>query len=178
MWQYYDGNENVRSKRDMYLICDNDYLLWPMSICPYSKANNATQEGFFLIDLESVQKDVECTLGISKKRWKVLNHGFKHWNIEKCNTIFIFIACCVLHNFLLNLMVCNHVRAGRGYPIDNDGLWLSGHTVNVDNNASHRFLSIQFGMRRKLLANHLCTFQRKGPIAEDNKLNFLIHLYS
>jgi hypothetical protein len=53
-WQYYDCRENVRSERGMYLICDNGYLLWPTLICPYSKANNATQEGFFLTNLESV----------------------------------------------------------------------------------------------------------------------------
>ena len=150
-WQYYDGNENVRLERCMYLICDNGYLLWPTSICPYLKANNATQDGFFLKNLESVWKGVKCTFGILKRQWKLLNHGFKHCNIVKCKQI--FITCCVLHNFLLNLMVLNHVRAGHGYPIDKDGLWLDGHSVNVDNNATDRLLSIQFGMRRKLLAS-------------------------
>ncbi len=66
-WQYYDCDENVRSERGMYLICDNGYLLWPTLICPYSKANNTTQEGFFSTNLESVQKDVEYTFGILKK---------------------------------------------------------------------------------------------------------------
>jgi hypothetical protein len=163
-WQYYDGDRNVRSERGMYLICDNDYLLWPTSIfCPYSKANNATLESFFSTNLESVRKDVECTFGILKKRWKVLNHGFKQRDIVKCEQI--FIACCVLHNFLLNLMVRNHVRARRGYPINNDGLWLDLHTVNVDNNATNRLLLNQFGMRRKLLANHLRVFRKEGPVS-------------
>ncbi len=62
----------------------------------------------------------------------MLNNGFKQCDIVKCEQI--FIACCVLHNFLLDLMVHNHVRAGRGYPINNDGLQLDGHTVDVDNN--------------------------------------------
>ena len=53
----------------------------------------------------------------------------------------IKIACCVLHNFLLDLMVRNHVRAGRRYPIYNDRLWLDGHTVNIDYNATNRVLS-------------------------------------
>jgi len=66
----------------------------------------------------------------------VLNHGFKHRDIVKCEQN--FITCCVLHNFLLDLMVHNQVRAGRGYPIGNDGLWLSGHTVNVDNNPTDK----------------------------------------
>jgi hypothetical protein len=65
-------------------------------------------------------------------------------------------------------MVCNHVRAGRGYPINNDGLWLDGHTVAVDNNATDRLLLIQFGKRRQLLANHLHLFRKEGPILEDN----------
>ena len=108
--------------------------------------------------MECVQKDVERTFGILKKRWKVLNHGFKHRKIVKCERI--FITCCVLYNFLLNLMVRNHVRvrAERGYQIGNDGLWLSGHTINVDNNATDRLLLIQFGIRRKLLANHFHVF--------------------
>jgi hypothetical protein len=148
-WQYYDG-------RGMYLICNNGYLLWPTSICPYSKANNTTPEGFFSTNLESVRKDVECTFGILKRQWKVLNHGFKHRDNVKCKQI--FITCCVLHNFLLDLMVHNHVRAGRGYPINNNRLWLDGHTVNIDNNVTDRVLSIQFAMRRKILANHLCVF--------------------
>jgi len=82
-WPYYDGDGNVQSERGKLLICDNGYLLWPTSICPYSKANNATLEGFFSTNLESVQKDVECTFGILKKRWKVLNHGFKQRGIVK-----------------------------------------------------------------------------------------------
>jgi hypothetical protein len=96
----------------------------------------------------------------------VLNHGFKQRRIVKCEQI--FIACCVLHNFLLDLMVRNHVRAGHGYPINNNGLWFDGHTFNADNNATNRLLLIQFGMRRKLLANHLCVFRKEGPIVEDN----------
>ena len=70
-----------------------------MVICPYSKANNATLEGLFSTNLESV---VECTFVILKKRWKVLNHGFKQCDIVKYEQI--FIACCVLHNFLLDVI--------------------------------------------------------------------------
>ena len=102
--------------------------------------------------------------GILKKRWKVLNHGFKFCEMEKFKKT--FIGCCVLHNFLLYQMVRNNVRVGRGYPIGDDGLWLDWHTVNVNTNASERFLSIQFGKRRSLLAKHLRVFQQKGPIVD------------
>ena len=84
--------------------------------------------------------------------------------MEKCEKI--YIGCCVLHNILLDQMVRNNVRVGRGYPIGDDGLWLDGHTVNVDTNASKSFLLIQFGKRRSLLAKHLCVFQQKGSIVD------------
>jgi hypothetical protein len=80
----------------------------------------------------------------------------KHRKMEQCEQI--FLACCVLHNFLLDQMVRNSVRVGRGYPIGDNGLWLDGNTVNIDINASERFLSTQFGMKRSLLAKHLHVF--------------------
>jgi hypothetical protein len=156
IWKYFDADGNIKSERGMYLICNNGYLRWPTSICPYSSSDNSTVKGYFSTNLESVQKDVECTSSILKKRWKVLNHVFKHRTIEKCEKK--FIGCCVLHNFLLNQMVQNRMRVGRGYPIDDDGLWLDGHIVNVDTNASERFLSIQFGKKRSLLAKHIHEF--------------------
>jgi hypothetical protein len=165
-WKYYNANGNIRSERGMNLICNNGYLQWQTSICQYSQADNSTAKGYFSTNLESVQKDVECTFGIKKKQWKVLNHGFKFCKMEQCEKI--FIACCILLNFLPDMRVWNNVRVGCGYPIGNNGVWLDGHTVNVDTNASERFLSIQFGKRRSLLAKHLCVFCKKGPIFEDD----------
>jgi len=55
------------------------------------------------------------------------------------------------------------VRVGRGYPIGNDGLWLSGHTA-VDLTETEKFLATQFGRRRALLARHLRVFRQKGQL--------------
>jgi hypothetical protein len=142
----------------MYLICNNGYLRWPTSIFPYLQADKSAVKGYFSTNLESVQKDVECTFGILKKWWKVLNHGFKFCKMEQWEKI--FIACCILHNFLLDLMVRTNVRVGCGHPIGDNGVWLDGHTVKVDTNAFETFLLTQFGMRRSLLAKHLCV--RRG----------------
>jgi hypothetical protein len=101
-----------------------------------------------------------------KKRWKVLNHGFKFYKMEQCEKI--TIACCVLHNFLLDMTVWNNVRVGRGYPIGDNGVCLDGHTVNIETNASERFLSIQLGKRRSLLVKHLRVFREKGPMLGDD----------
>jgi hypothetical protein len=74
----------IAQERGMYLICDNGYLRWPTSICPYEGAAKSTLEGYFSTNLESVRKDVECTFGILKKRWKILNHGLLHRDISVC----------------------------------------------------------------------------------------------
>jgi hypothetical protein len=93
-----------------------------------------------------------------------LNNGFKYCNIKTCEKM--FITCCCLHCFLLDLMEQNTVRVGCGYPIGDDGVWLDGHTTNPDINATDRFLLIQFGKRRLLLAKDLCVFEDLGPIHE------------
>ena len=108
----------------MYLFCDNGYLHWPQSIFPYLGEPSHTLEGYFSSNLESVHKDVECTFGMLKKRWKILNNGLKFQDIKVCKKI--FVTCCCLHNFLLNVMVHHKVWDGWGYPIGDDGLWLSG----------------------------------------------------
>jgi len=90
----------------MYLICDGGYLRWPQSICPYSSAMAASEEGYFLSNLERVRKDVECTFGIMKKRWKILNNGLMYRDIKVCEKI--FVTCSCLHNMLVENMKMKH----------------------------------------------------------------------
>ena len=84
VWRYYTAVGRVKEERGMYLICDNGYLRWPESICPYESADKTTLEGYFSTNLESVRKDVECTFGILKKRWRILNNGLFYRDIAKC----------------------------------------------------------------------------------------------
>ncbi len=44
----------------VYLICDNGYLHWPTSICPFMHADKTMMEGYFSTNIESIRKDVEC----------------------------------------------------------------------------------------------------------------------
>ncbi len=46
-------------------------------ICPNMHTDKSSMEGYFSTNLESVRKDVECIFGIIKKRWRILDHGFK-----------------------------------------------------------------------------------------------------
>ncbi len=103
-----------------------------------------------------MQKDVECTFVIIKKRWLVLNHGFKHRDIVICEKV--FVTCCCLHNFMLDLTERNNVRIGGGYPIGHDGVWLDGHTVELPTNITERYLAMQFGHRRLVLAKPFRVF--------------------
>jgi hypothetical protein len=54
-WQYYDKDRTVRTSKGMYLICDNDYLTWPTTICPHTHFDSRTLEGFFSTNLEEEQ---------------------------------------------------------------------------------------------------------------------------
>ncbi len=63
-------------------------------------------------------------------------------------------------------MVRHNVRAGRGYPIGDDGLWLSGHTHSPESD-TEKFLLTKFGIRWALLAKHLHVFRKLGLIPDD-----------
>jgi hypothetical protein len=100
------------------------------------------REGYFLTNLESVQKDVECTFGILKK-WGVMNCGMLYQDIGVCEKI--FVACCCLHSFLLEVMEHNNVHIGRGAPLGDDCMWLDGHTTPLDKRESDHVDALQFG---------------------------------
>ena len=75
-------------------------------MCPYINVTAASAKGYYLLNLESIGKDVECTLGIIKKRWKILNNGFLYCNLKMCEKI--FVTCSCLHNMLVKDMKMNH----------------------------------------------------------------------
>jgi len=161
-WNYYTSDGRVEKERGVYLICDNGYLCWPTTISPYANAECASLQGYFSTNLESVRKNVECTFGILKKQWKVLNNGFYYRDIQTCEKI--FVTCCCLNNFLVDLMERSDVRVGWGVPIGDDGIWLDGHTTNISTDTSEFALSKQFAKRRSLLAKHLYVFRQKRPM--------------
>ena len=143
------------------LISDNNsYIRCSTSICPYAGVENSSLEEYFSTSLESVQKDVECTFDILKKRWQVLNDGLHYCDIRTCERV--FNACCCIHNLMLELMERNCVRVGRGAPIGTDGIWLDGNTVATE--ATNVMISMQFAKRRSLLEKHLLVLCKKSPI--------------
>ena len=89
----------------------------------------------------------------------MLSHSFTYQDIKICEKV--FVTCCCLHNFLLDLMEQSTVRVGRGYPIGDDRIWLSGNSNHVDDSCEH-VLSIKFGLHRDKLAKHLKVFKEEG----------------
>ncbi|MFM8622630.1 MAG: transposase family protein [Holophagaceae bacterium] len=157
-WSYFDGDGSIQQDVGGYLICDNGYLQWPISICPYLRSeSNTSRQQCFSANLESVRKDVECVFGILKERWNCLQQGFKFRSIEVCRNI--FVACCVLHNMMLDEMTKEDANSTirRGICLPNDGIWLDGHTTlnEYDNSKENQKLSKEFNKRRDNLATHL-----------------------
>jgi hypothetical protein len=68
-WNYFDIDGDIKTSSGLYLICDNDYLCWPSTICPFMRSHDGGWlEDYFSTNLESVRKDVECVFGILKIR--------------------------------------------------------------------------------------------------------------
>ena len=105
---------------------------------------------------------MECTFGILKKRWRVLNNGIMFRDIDVCDKV--FTTCCCLHNFLLNLMERHNIRVGRGGSLENDGIWLNRNTATNQDVETNAILGNKFVRRHAILAMHLRVFREIGPI--------------
>jgi Plant transposon protein len=81
-----------------WFLCDNGY---PSLACmvPPMKEPIFWKDCRFTEWLESMRKDVECTFGILKGRFRVLKTGIRLHGIEATDNI--WLTCCALHNFLL-----------------------------------------------------------------------------
>jgi hypothetical protein len=83
-----------------YVIVDNGYLEWSTTVPPL-KGSCVRSELRFSQWLESMRKDVECTFGILKGRWRILKTGIRLHNTEVSDNI--WLTCCALHNMLLDV---------------------------------------------------------------------------
>ena len=48
-----------------------------------------------------MRKDVECTFGILKGRWRILKTGVRVYGVNKVDDL--WMTCCALHNWLLEI---------------------------------------------------------------------------
>ena len=76
----------TRKYKGGWVIVDNGYLPWPTMIPPF-KAYVCWSEFCFSKWIESMRKDVECTFGILKGRFRVLKTGIPLHGIEVCDKV-------------------------------------------------------------------------------------------
>lgn len=82
-----------------------------------------------LLRLESLRKDVECTISILKKRWSLLPKGVQAKNIIDADCV--WKTCCALHNMLLE--------------VDGlDEMWQPENMSEVDCDTEQRYFSLQW----------------------------------
>jgi len=96
----YDDNGNVIKvqHRGAWLLVDNGYHQWSMTIPPIKMTTLRTEIRFSQW-LESMRKDVECTFGTLKGRWRILKAGVRLFRLKDADRI--RKTCCALHNMLL-----------------------------------------------------------------------------
>lgn len=103
-FELYDFNSNdeiIKVKyRGPWLIVDNGYHMWSVTIPPF-KTTTSRKEIRFSEWIESIRKDVECTFGILKGRWRILKTGIRLRGLRKADQI--WKTCCALHNYLLEI---------------------------------------------------------------------------
>ena len=101
-FQLYDTNDNGDIIKVRYtgawVIVDNGYLNVPTCIPPMKAALTREDERWSQW-VESMRKDVECTFGIMKKRWRILKHPIRLRGVETTDKV--WRTCCALHNMLL-----------------------------------------------------------------------------
>ena len=102
LWEHETADESTPPKMISYkgawLMCDNGYLHWP-TLIPPSKDWKHIRDTRFSQWLESMRKDVECTFGIMKGRFRILKAGVRVHGVEAVDRI--WRTCCALHNYLL-----------------------------------------------------------------------------
>ena len=86
--------------RGAWLLVDNGYLNWGI-IIPPMKQTIYVSETRWSQWLESMRKDVECTFGILKGRWRILKAGVRCNGVEMADNI--WMTCCALHNISLDI---------------------------------------------------------------------------
>jgi hypothetical protein len=112
----YDHLGNVISVKykGVYVIVDNGYLQWSCTVPPFTTTSDM-DEILWSKWLESMQKNVECTFGILKGRWRILKSGIHLQGVDAVDNI--WLTCCVLHNWLLEIDGLNAKWSGVSMPV-------------------------------------------------------------
>ena len=105
-YTYYTLDGVEKKGLGLWLLCDNGYIHWPCMIPPYKDEDAINRrQTIWSHFVESMRKDVECTFGILKGRWRILCTGIRSYVSEQTLHAVddIWFTCCILHNWLLDI---------------------------------------------------------------------------
>jgi 1,2-phenylacetyl-CoA epoxidase PaaB subunit len=85
------ANGALEMHRGVYLLCDGGYRIWRVLQAP-TRYSSDEDEKKFSASIESYRKDIECTFGILKKRFRILKHPLLVKRKSDCDAI--FLTCC------------------------------------------------------------------------------------
>jgi hypothetical protein len=91
-----DGRESTM--KGPWLMCDGGYHQWEQTLAPIKHTLRQVERDWSSA-LESMRKDVECTFGIMKRRFRILTFGVRVQGLEYLDDV--WYTCCALHNWLL-----------------------------------------------------------------------------
>ena len=97
----FDATGHPTRHRGLWLICDNGYHRWRVLQHP-SKVPESEADTDWSSMLESLRKDVECTFGRLKGRFRILKYGLRFHSKIGCENA--MHTCCILHNMILREM--------------------------------------------------------------------------
>ena len=130
-----DDAGNTKRFRGAWILVDGGYLKWSCTVPPFKTTMYYTQVRWSKW-AESMRKDVECTFGILKGRWRILKTGIRVEQLDVADDI--WCTCCALHNMLLNVD-CLDQKWNKGVRSDYEGA-LGLH----ENNDVQRFVPAVF----------------------------------
>jgi len=92
-------NDEIEEISGLYVICDGGYHKWRCMQCPvkFSSQKDVCEWSRWL---ESVRKDIECTFGILKGRFRILKIPCLLQKKEEIDNT--FWTCCIMHNKIMN----------------------------------------------------------------------------
>jgi hypothetical protein len=94
------GNVICVKYKGVYVIVDNGYLQWSCAVPPFTVTGDMDEIRWSKW-LESMRKDVECTFGILKGRWRMSKSGIRLQGVDAVDKV--WLMCCALHNWLLEI---------------------------------------------------------------------------
>jgi hypothetical protein len=99
LWQARTAGSTNETMRGVYLICDGGYHFWRiLQRCSVVSSNPRI---LHLVNrISSARKDVECTFGILKSRFRSLKVPILFNEVSHVKNL--FLTCCIFHNMLLD----------------------------------------------------------------------------